>query len=299
MNKTVRLGVVIVLLLLAGGYYFYNHAGSTSGSYTYFGYYDNVQGLAEGSPVHLKGVNIGKVTGVTLNKDQQIRVAITVSKQNALTEGCTAVLVSGSSLLDNKSIEIHPGASHQYIPDGARVKTAVDPNMIDNFSVAVAPAIEHTKLLLQATDTGLSEFMYIMTTGLTSRFVHMLIQLDSQTTEFARTAATINQQSVAFTQTFRTAGRMINSLSPKSIDTALRNADRQSETLSRSAIRENTADIQASISGIRKNIEQIKQSPWIKDRENAAALSRSLDTLNRNMQELQKDPPGISIFGGN
>ncbi len=297
MNKTARLGFVIVILLLAGGYYFYKHTERTSGSYTYFGYYENVQGLAEGSPVHLKGVNIGKVTDITLY-DEQIRVAITVPKQNQLTEGCTAVLVSGSSLLDNKSIEIHPGIPHQYMPDGARVQTSVDPTMVDNFSVVVAPAIEHAKLLLQATDTGLNDFMHMMTTGLTSRFVHMLIQLDTQTKQFSRTAATINQQSVAFTQTIRTTSQMISSLKQLNGDSTLRSAERQSETLAHSAIHENTTELKTAISGIRQNIEQIKQSPWVKDRENSAALSRSLDTLNRNIRALQEDPPGISIFGG-
>lgn len=297
MNKTARLGIVIVALLLAGGYYFYKHTERISGSYTYFGYYENVQGLAEGSPVHLKGVNIGKVTDITLY-EEHIRVAITIQKQNQLTEGCTAVLISGSSLLDNKSIEIHPGSSRQYIPDGALLQTAVDPNMVDNFSVAVAPAIAHTKLLLQASDTGLNELMHMMTSGLTSRFVHMLIQLDTQTMQFSRTAATVNQQSVTFTQTLRATSQTIGSLKLQVTDTAIHNAAQQSETLARSSIRENTAGIQASISGIRQSIEQIKQSSWAKDRGNATSLSQSLDTFTLNMQELQEDPPGISIFGG-
>ncbi len=297
MNKTARIGILIVILLVAGGYYFFKNTGRGSENHTYFGYYDNVQGLAEGAPVYLKGVAIGKVTDIALNGDQNIRISISLPKQHRLTEGCTAVLVSGS-LIDNKSIEIHPGTKNNYLPDGALVQTAVDPNMIDNFSTKITPAIEQAKFLLQATDTGLNEFRHMITGGLTGRFVHLLIQLDSQTKQFSRIAADINKQSIAFTRTIRTASQATEDFNQQDNDAAFLKTERQSKSLATSGIHENTSDLKATVSSLRQHIEEVKQSSLIKDREKSADLSRSLDTLTRNLQSLQEDPPGISIFGG-
>jgi ABC-type transporter Mla subunit MlaD len=71
----------------------------------YHSYFDNGGGLDIGSPVYIRRLEAGKVSGLSLNQDNRVRVDLDIFKQyaNRIREGSLVKMVTplvGSSRLD-------------------------------------------------------------------------------------------------------------------------------------------------------------------------------------------------------
>jgi phospholipid/cholesterol/gamma-HCH transport system substrate-binding protein len=297
MNKTTRLIFVIAVLLIVGGIYFYSKSSYSKTNHTYYGYYDDVQGLAEGSPVHLRGVNIGKVTGIEFERER-IRVTFTVKKEYPLTAGSSAALVSGNSLLDNKSILINTGTETNLIPDGAVIPTSVDPSVVENFAVVAAPAIKSAQEILDATDSGLSMLLQLMNTGMSSKFIDMIIQMESQSRGLSEQAGSLKDKSDTFSDQFKSVATAVNSFNASRIDSIFKGENARRTVFSGDSLGKQTVELKNSISKLRQELQQLNQSATMQDKTEYEDLSRSVDSITTSIRELEKKPPGITILGG-
>jgi len=300
MSKAVSTGIIISIFILLGGYYFLRSTKRMSESYRYSGYYDNVQGLAEGSPVELRGVKIGKVERIELDGNNRIRVILLLPPGNRLREGSVAILTSGS-ITGGKSISILPGEDASFLADDAVIPTGIDTSIIDNFSAAVTPAIEEAKLLLQLGDTGLKAFHVLISSGLASQFTRMMIGLDSQTSGYAAFAEGLNNNSMKLTNYIRGANRTTQGLTAKNAqrDSSLNDLAAETGRLTEGeSLQESIGQLRASFSELGSRIQSAGRSPAITDKKDVAELSRALDSMRTNIRSLQQDPPGISILGG-
>ncbi len=79
------------------------------GGSTYFAEFSNVSNLAEGKLVRIAGVEVGKVTKVSINRDATVRVEFTADKSVTLTEGTEAV-IRYEDLFGDRFLALEEGA---------------------------------------------------------------------------------------------------------------------------------------------------------------------------------------------
>jgi phospholipid/cholesterol/gamma-HCH transport system substrate-binding protein len=85
-----------------------------------------VGGLVRGSDVRISGINVGTVTGESLNHDTfQARVTMSISADIVLPEDTEATIV-GDGLLGSKYVNLVPGRSPQAIGAGGIIRDTRD-----------------------------------------------------------------------------------------------------------------------------------------------------------------------------
>lgn len=93
------------------------------GSYTLYASFENIGGLTERSKVTVAGVTVGRVTSITLDKDDfsgLVEMAINAEYNNFTTDTSAAILTAG--LLGEKYIGLISGADDELLEDGALIE---------------------------------------------------------------------------------------------------------------------------------------------------------------------------------
>ncbi len=88
--------------------------------YEIYGVFSNIGGLKVGSSVEIAGVNVGRVTSISLN-DYQAHVVLNLPKDLKIQEDAIAS-VKTRGLIGEKYIEITPGGSEQIVKPGSRIQ---------------------------------------------------------------------------------------------------------------------------------------------------------------------------------
>ncbi len=99
-----------------------------SEGYTVSARFASVAGLKTGAGVEIAGVQVGKVTGITLDKDYSARVSMQIGEGVALSDDSIAS-VKTSGLIGDKYISISLGGSDEYLTNGGEIvetQSAVD-----------------------------------------------------------------------------------------------------------------------------------------------------------------------------
>jgi len=97
----------------------------------YHAVFTNISGLKSGNFVRIAGVEVGKVTGLTLQRDGTVTVNFSINRNLSLTEG-TRVAVRYENLVGDRylSLEDGPGSVRRLAPDEtvplARTSPALD-----------------------------------------------------------------------------------------------------------------------------------------------------------------------------
>lgn len=102
---------------------------SKKGTYPFTMVFPTVEGLNISSNIELAGVNVGKVTGIMLNKDYTAVVTAALNEDIKLPIDSTAS-IGTKGVLGDRIIILSPGVSKNYIdPGGNLARTKVPPSM--------------------------------------------------------------------------------------------------------------------------------------------------------------------------
>ena len=113
-------GLIILMLAAFLGYFAYNH-NRVSNGYNIIAVFSNVGGIAKGSKVCISGVEVGKVTGIDLNRNTyDAQIDMLINKEISIPKDSSVQIVS-DGILGGKHIEISIGASSVALKDGAMV----------------------------------------------------------------------------------------------------------------------------------------------------------------------------------
>lgn len=101
--------IIIWLLILTVSLFFfiYNTSIKENVKNTYYMFFDDVDGLVEGSPVRLLGINIGYVKDVKIF-DNKVFVTFIVTKENITIPKKTAATIEFYGLGGSTSLELNP-----------------------------------------------------------------------------------------------------------------------------------------------------------------------------------------------
>ena len=85
-----------------------------------------IGGLVRGSDVRIGGINVGTVTGKSLNHDTyRARVTMSISA-NVVLPADTEAMIVGDGLLGSKYVNLVPGQSQQAIDEGGTLRNTRD-----------------------------------------------------------------------------------------------------------------------------------------------------------------------------
>ena len=88
--------------------------------YDVYGVFSNIGGLKVGSSIEIAGVNVGRVTSISLD-DYQAHVVFNFPKSLKIQEDAIAS-VKTRGLIGEKYIEITPGGSEKIVQPGGRIR---------------------------------------------------------------------------------------------------------------------------------------------------------------------------------
>jgi len=96
------------------------------GGYAVTADFPSVGGLKAGSAVEIAGVEIGRVDSITLGKDYQAQVRMTIRPKVTLQDDSIASIKT-KGLIGERYIRISPGGSEKIIPPNGRIKEVEAP----------------------------------------------------------------------------------------------------------------------------------------------------------------------------
>lgn len=131
MSKEFRVGLIALIagVLLYYGFNYLKGTDVLSKTDRYFVVYDHINGLASGSPVKIKGVQVGRVAWLNFDqKDQKIVVAMDLQGDIILGDSTIAEL-SSAGFLGGEVIILAEKVNQDYFGPGDTLIAKVDPGL--------------------------------------------------------------------------------------------------------------------------------------------------------------------------
>lgn len=134
MKREAKIGLFAVLMIGAAwaGIRFLSGIDIFSRNRVYYAVYDRIDGVQSASPVMMKGVKIGTVTGVSFDPARSGNVVLqfTVKRQYRIPTDSEAKIFS-DGLLGSKAIEITYGTATSYLAEGDTLRSGRDLGLMD------------------------------------------------------------------------------------------------------------------------------------------------------------------------
>lgn len=134
MKREIKIGIFAVLMIGAAwaGIRFLSGFDIFSRNNEYYASYDQINGVQSASPIMMRGVKIGTVTGVMFDPERSDKVVLrfTIKRRYRIPSDSEAKIFS-NGLMGNKAIEITYGASGKYLQPGDTLRSGRDRDLMD------------------------------------------------------------------------------------------------------------------------------------------------------------------------
>ena len=134
MKREAKIGIFAVAMLIAAwaGIRFLKGFDIFSRNSVYYAAYDQINGVQAASPIMMKGVKIGTVTGISFDPQRSDNVVLqfTVKRQYHIPTDSEAKIYS-NGLMGGKAIEITYGTAHTYLQKGDTLRSVRERDLMD------------------------------------------------------------------------------------------------------------------------------------------------------------------------
>lgn len=134
MKREVKIGIFAVAMIGVawGGIRFLKGFDIFSRNVEYYAAYDQINGVQNASPIMMKGVKIGSVTGLSFDPARSDKVVLrfTIKRQFRIPTDSEAKIFS-NGLMGAKAIEINYGSAHTYLEKGDTLRSSRDRDLMD------------------------------------------------------------------------------------------------------------------------------------------------------------------------
>ena len=134
MKREVKIGIFAVAMLIAAwaGIRFLKGFDIFSRNAVYYASYDQVNGVESASPIMMRGVKIGTVTGISFDPQRSDNVVLqfTIRRQFRIPTDSEAKIFS-NGLMGGKAIEIIYGQSDTYLEKGDTLRSIRERDLMD------------------------------------------------------------------------------------------------------------------------------------------------------------------------
>lgn len=259
----------------------------------YYVYYDDVSGLQESSRVNLRGVEVGNVRDISLERDR-VKVEIAVESKYAEYIPANSVAEIGSAgLMGGVEICIIQGDAAELIEDGATIEGRIKPDMLGSL------ADQGTELMTGLTETidGVNALIGDNSqniTDLVANLESMSSSIDAILTSSAPNINSAMNDLSAFTATLAANTERIESM--------LSNLDNFSGELAEADVVNQLTATVASLNQLLADIEGGEGSvgKLLTDDELYNSLTTAGDNLGLLLEDLKANPMRyvhFSLFG--
>lgn len=134
MKREIKIGIFAVVMIAAAwaGIRFLKGFDIFSRNVEYYAAYDQINGVQSASPIMMKGVKIGTVTGITFDpaRNDMVVLRFTIKREYRIPSDSEAKIFS-NGFMGAKAIEITYGTSHTYLEKGDTLLSSRSRDLID------------------------------------------------------------------------------------------------------------------------------------------------------------------------
>ncbi len=151
-SNEVKVGLFIIGVLGVLFYLTFNVGGkrmfSTKGRQSFYVLFTSITGVTEKSEVRMAGVKIGEVKAIVLD-NYRAKVIVDLTEAYNIPDDSIAK-VQGKGLLGEKFVEIVPGTSTTYVPNGGELKNSVSPANLEDIVAKLGGALDDIKSVTES-----------------------------------------------------------------------------------------------------------------------------------------------------
>lgn len=268
-------GSFVLLMLLALAVVLYQMSGRSGPVDRYHAYYNNVGGVAYGTPIYFEGYPVGQVESVKPEHgDDGVRfwVSLAVEKGWPIPEDSIAAIVS-TGLLSDVSIAILEGSSKKRLEPGMELAGRDGSDVFSAFNELATEVKSLTESSLKPLAAQLKETLGDGAAPIISDLRSLLQKLNQSADGLSEVLGPDNRREVA--TTLRNLSETTTHLQQtrKQVDALLSQAD--------GMLRDNRPEVQASARELRISLEAVSKR--------IDTIMQQLDATSRNMQEFSRE----------
>lgn len=303
-RKEVRIGIfaVLILLLLYCGVNFLKGRDLWNRNMTYYAYFDNVSGLQLSSPIIIKGISVGQVTGITFRPDLDNRVEVRFDvKSEYRIPDDSFVRLYTNGLMGGKAFEIELGKSAETLPDGATIRAESRPGLFEIDGSEVDYYKEQIGALINSLDLTLSSLNKLLNEN-SEQIAGAFVGLRKGAESFARKGEEIGQ----IVDHINTVTATLADGSER-IDSTLTNLEQVSGELADAQLGQTMEDLGRAVEEVNRllaaaNSPEGSLNRFLSDSALYDSLTQASSNLSALLRDVKENPQRyvhISVFGGN
>ncbi len=297
MNRSKLIWLVLVIAVAGTWYYVSRYTDAFSGQSKYIGYYYDVRGLQESSPVYLQGVKVGRIDEIDLNIQKRVRVIFAIDRDLILPEGTRAVITNGD-MTGGKSVRLELGTGKP-LPADATLVTAFDSSVVESFHAYISPTIKTGKILLHTADSALYSFNQLLKSGWSSETRQTFSGIAGGLNTAVKSSGNANQLVQRNSTVIDKLDSLTHNPAEKNMNTskAVQDMVRSTGDARKKDIQGQFQEIGSSVRKISSAIRNARNTRLLSDTIIYQSLSGSLDTLQESAADYMKDPPPLINIG--
>lgn len=136
MKREIKIGIFTILMIVVawGGIRFLSGIDLFNANNDYYAKYDQISGIQQASPIFIRGVKIGSVTGLALdssNNSSSVELQLTISAKYQIPTDSEAKIFS-CGIMGPMAIEIVMGKSSEFLESGDDITSGRNPDLFDS-----------------------------------------------------------------------------------------------------------------------------------------------------------------------
>jgi phospholipid/cholesterol/gamma-HCH transport system substrate-binding protein len=309
-----KTGIVVILglVLLYFGVNFLKGFDVFQKNNVYTALYNNVEGLADASPLYLNGYKIGQVVSTEMVHTGNRRIAVTyqITERGLFLPDDSEIQIYSADLF-TKAAQLIPGKSKTAATPGDTLIGDTQLSITETFNQELDPIKKRAEALLASVDSVLASFQAIMNENargdITESFhsIRLALQSFQQTTE--RLDKLVSSQSDAIEQTMGNLAAVSDTIEAHNADigSIIGNMEMISDSLANGGISDIMGNIRATSERLHSILQKMDDGEGTLGQlanndslyTNLTAASNELDLLLEDMRLHPNRYVQVSVFG--
>lgn len=305
-KREVKIGLYALLMLVAlyWGINFLRGRDLFNTTNTYFGTYDQINGIQKSSPIMIRGFKVGAVGDITFDPrvSDKIVLHLNIKSKFKIPDNSQARIYS-EGLLGGKAIEIILGNSERYLQDGDTLHSVADKNLLE----MAGSELE----ILKQKATVLLDNMNKTLVSVNSLFVDNSQSINTALNNFAEMSTSLNSVITGERKTLKELLQNINSLSAAlkqntgNIDNIVTNFEGFSENLASTDIKTIADNLSTTLVQLNCTLERLNSGDGtagrlLTDDELYESMLKAVSDLSILLEDVKAHPGryvSVSVFG--
>ncbi|MDR2894220.1 MAG: MlaD family protein [Alistipes sp.] len=301
LSREMKIGIfaVVMIACLYLGVNYLKGMDVFGGDRPYYALFDRTNGLQTSAPVLLRGVKVGSVTDIYLDREHPDKVTVRVGIDGEVDIPSDSRLVlRAGGLMGDKVIELTPGTSTSHFERGAEIPSEIEGGLLDVASTNMESLMTEARALMSSLTAAAVSLENLMVQN-TEAITGMMKNTESVTRDLAeaRLGDMIRDMGV-FTATLRENSTHIEGI--------VTNLDEVTGSLAQADLVGTVSELEAGVAGLNDVLTSLSEGEGTAAQLlNNPALYDSLTTATGNLaallEDLQTNPRRyvhFSLFGG-